>query len=358
MHASELCERLNDSVQLFPVLFGSWLTRLLRGEYRIAYELAEDLMRRAQIADDPTVLLYAHHPLGQTLCHRGDLPAGHDLLQKAVSLYDPAVHSALTSHYAGIDAKVYCQGIAAFNLWLMGYSEQAITSAQQMLAWVRQLSHPYSLAFAEYLLSDIHHEQQRDPGATQERAEEAIALCAEYGLSDFAAFMTIKRGWAIAQQGHSAEGIRQIRDALETLRERGTKAELPHDMCKLAEAYVASGKLDDALSALSEALTEGEKQENRRYEAEVSRLIGELLQRDLDATRGAQYFQSAIEIARRQSAKSYELRATTSLARLRAKQARRGEARDMLADIYNWFTEGFDTADLKDARALLDELNG
>jgi predicted ATPase len=356
--ASELCERLDNPPELFPTLFGMYFARLLRGEFRTAYEVADELMRRAQAANDPAVLLYAHHALGQVLYYMGNVRAGHTHLQRAVSLYDPAVHSRLTSRYTGIDEKVHSQGVAAWSLWQLGYPEQAMTTARQVLAWAQELSHPYSLVFAEYIFSNlIEVLTQRDVHAAQERAETVIAMCEEYGFPDFAAFMTIERGWAIAQQGRGEEGVIRMRDALKTLPVRGVELERPRYLCLLAEACVTSGKLDDGLNALSEALLQIEEQENRIYEAEVRRLKGELqLQRDLDAARASQCFQSAIEVARRQSAKSMELRATTSLARLLASQGRGAEARTMLAEIYGWFTEGFDTADLKQAKALLEQL--
>jgi class 3 adenylate cyclase/predicted ATPase len=352
----ELCEQLNNPPELFPMLYGLWLMRLLRGECRTAYEVAEDLMGRAQTATDPTLLLYAHHALGQTLCYMGNLLAGNDHLEKAMSFYDSALHPALTSRYGALDAKVHCLSVRAWILWYLGYPEQGITAVKQALVWAQQLSHPYSLVFAEYSLILIELLAQRDVRAAEDRAQNVIAICDEYGVSDFAAFMTILRGWAIAQEGRGGEGVTQIRDALELLRARGFEIDRPYFLCLLAEACRASGKLDDGLTALSEALVQVEDQGNRIEEAE-GRLKGELLrQRAPDNTETQQYFQSAIEIARRQGERSYELRATTSLARLLASRGRRDEARTMLAEIYRWFTEGFDTADLREARLLLEEL--
>jgi predicted ATPase len=276
--ARELCEKLNDSPELFPTLFGMCFMRMLRGEFTTAYEVAQELMRRAETASDPAVLLYAHHALGQTLYFMGQLPAGQDHLERAVSLYDPAVHLALTSSYAGIDARVHCQGVAAWSLWHVGYPDQAMTMANQVLAWAQGLSHPYRLVFAEYIFSNlIEILAQRDLRAAQERSGTIIAMCEEYGLPDFAAFMSIEHGWAIAQQGRDEEGVTQIRDSMKTLRARGVELERPRDLCLLAEACRASGKLDDGLTALSEALVFCGERETRVYEAEVRRLKGELL---------------------------------------------------------------------------------
>jgi predicted ATPase len=233
-----------------------------------------------------------------------------------------------------------------------------MTTVEQALAWARRLSHPYSLVFAEYGFSNIIEIlAQRNAHVVQERAENGIALCTEYGLPDFAAFFTVYRGWAIAQQGREQEGVTQIRGALETLQVRGAELDRPKHLCLLAEACRALGRLDDGLAALSDALVQVKDQENRINEAEVQRLKGELLQQSgRDVTEALRCFHSAIEVARRQGARSYELRATTSFARLLASQGRRGEAQSMLAEIYGWFTEGFDTADLREARQLLEEL--
>ena len=186
-----------------------------------------------------------------------------------------------------------------------------------------------------------------------------IALSAEHGFTDWLALATILRGWAMAEQGRNEEGIAQIQEGLAAFRATGAELVRPYFLCLLAEACMETGRLDDGLSALTEALAAADEHEDRHYEAEMHRLKGELLlkQDDSNAAEAQSCFQRAIEIARKQSAKSLELRATMSLARLLAKQGRRDEARAMLAEIYDWFTEGFDTADLKDAKALLDELN-
>jgi predicted ATPase len=330
----------------------------LRGQFRTAYEVANDLMRRAQIASDPALLLYAHHALGQILFFMGKPRAGRTHLEKAVSLYDPAVHPGLTSRYTGIDAKVHCQGVLALFLAHLGYPQRAMTAAKQVLTWAQDLGHPYSLIFAEYMLSGLLRDQN-NIRATQERAEQGILLCIQYGEANFEAFMSIYRGWAIAQQGHGVEGVDQIRAALQKLRARGIEANGTWDLRLLAEAYCAAGKLQDGLTVLGEAMSLVEQQEAREYEAEIRRLTGELLllSDQTLSSEAAQCFRHAIGVARRQGAKWWELRATMSLARLLASQGRRDEARTILTEIYNWFTEGFDTADLKDAKALLDELS-
>jgi predicted ATPase len=186
-----------------------------------------------------------------------------------------------------------------------------------------------------------------------------IALSAEHGFSLLLAWANILRGGAMAEQGCNEEGIAQIQDGLAASHAIGAELARTRDLCLLSEACIGSGRFDDGLNALTEALTAADEKELRFYEAETHRLKGELLLRQnySKAAEAQSCFQRAIEIARKQSAKSWELRATMSLARLLAKQGRQDEARAMLANIYQWFTEGFDTADLKDAKALLEELS-
>jgi predicted ATPase len=184
------------------------------------------------------------------------------------------------------------------------------------------------------------------------------AISTEHGFIFWLAEANILHGWAMAEQGRNEEAIAHIQEGLAAFRAAGAEAERPQNLSLLAHACMKTGRLDDGLSALTEALAVADEREARVFEAETHRLKGELLlkQDDSNAAEAQNCFARAIEIARKQSAKSWELRATTSLARLLAKHGRRDEACAMLAEIYNWFTEGFDTADLKDAKALLEEL--
>jgi predicted ATPase len=185
-------------------------------------------------------------------------------------------------------------------------------------------------------------------------------LCSEYGLATFLAAANLYLGWAMAAQGRGEEGIARIQECLAILGAAGFKMLRPNKLAKLAEAYLAANRFDEGLGALTEALAVAEEHEEFCHLPELYRLRGELLlkQNGSNTAEAQNCFERAIEIARKQSAKAFELRATTSLARLLAKQGRRDEARTILAEIYNWFTEGFDTADLKDTKALLDELAG
>jgi predicted ATPase len=353
----ELCERAGDPPELFPALFGLWIVYLLRGELRKAYELAEHLLRLAQSAHDPVLPLYARSALGNTSFWMGELLLAREHLEMAISLYDPERHRPLIFRYGGADAGVRSLSYAAMTLWQLGYPDQALKRGNEALALAQGLSHPFSLAFAEFSFGRLR-QSRRETRAVQETAEALIALSFEHGLTDPLAWATLQRGWAIADQGRHEEGIAQIQEGLAASRATGAELWRPYFLCQLAEACIETGRLDDGMSALTEALDTANRHEEREHEAEIHRLKGELLlkQSDSDTAEAQICFQRAIEVARKQSAKSLELRATMSLTRLLAKQGRRDGARTMLADIYGWFTEGFDTADLKDAKALLDEL--
>jgi predicted ATPase/class 3 adenylate cyclase len=356
--ARELCERVGDPPELFPALWGLWLMHLLRGELRRAYELADQLLPRAQSARDPALLMYAHLALGNTLLFMGHLLSAREHLELAISLYDPERHRPLAFRYGGNDPRVVGLSRASWTLWLLGYPDQALERGNGALALAQGLSQPQSLAFAKISVGRLH-QFRGDVRAVQENMESLITLCAEYGLTNWLVYATIVRGWAMAEQGRTQEGIAQIQEALANTHAPGwSEIYRPYYLSLLAEACGEAGRLDEGLSALTEALATADEHENRHYEAEMHRLKGELLlkQDDTNATAAQSCFEHAVEIARRQSAKALELRATMSLARLLRETNRRDEARTMLAEIYNWFTEGFDTADLKDAKALLDEL--
>jgi predicted ATPase/class 3 adenylate cyclase len=372
--ARELCERLGNPPKLFPaLLLGLWAVHLVRGELRASYELAEQLLRRAQSVHDPRLLMHAHQVLGVTSFYMGELLRAREHHETALSLYDPERHRSLAVRYGGIDVGVNCLLYAAWILWHLGYPDQALKKGNQALALA--VGHPHSLAYAEFFVG-VLRQFRREARATQENAESAISLSAEHRLTDFFVWVTSLRGWVIVEQGRTEVGIAQIREGLTAARATGAELNRPYYLTLLAETCMKTGRVDEGKAALTDALASADQYEQRNYEPEIHRLRGELLLKhqaercgaeqtsprgaskidDSNATEAQNCFQRAIEIARKQSAKSLELRATMSLARLVDKQGRRAEARTMLTGIYGWFTEGFDTADLKDAKALLDQL--
>ena len=355
--ARELCSRLGDPAELFPALYGLWVMHLVRGELRRSYELAEQLLQQAQSAHDPNLLLYAQMASGVIAYWMGEFISGKEHFENAISIYDPDRHRPLIFRYGGMDAGMVCLTHDAWTLWQFGYPDQALKRGNEALALARRQFHPYSKAQCEFFVG-ILRQYRRDANAVQETAQGVTALSAGEGFIEFLADATALRGWAMAHKGRPEDGITQILEGLAACHAIGVESWRPYFLCLLAEAYMETGRIHDGLATLTEALAAADEHENHHNRAEIHRLKGELLLRqNAYSTAEAQScFQRAIEIARSQSAKSWELRATTSLARLLLSQGNRDEARAMLAEIYGWFTEGFDTADLKDAKALLDEL--
>jgi predicted ATPase len=258
----------------------------------------------------------------------------------------------------------------ALVLWFLGHLDQAVKRVQEGLTLAQELSNPPSLAFARACAAWLH-QFRREGQLTQEWAEALLALSTEQGFSDWLAMGTMLRGWALAEQGQPEEGITQLGQGLAAYRATGAEVYRPYWLALLAEAYGKVGQTEEGLTVLAEALAAAHKTGGRHHEAELYRLKGELSLQSRQVEGRSQTsqgksevekeaeecFGQAIEIARRQSAKSFELRAVLSLSRLWQRQGKKDEARQMLAEIYGWFTEGFDTPDLQEAKALLTELS-
>jgi predicted ATPase len=245
-------------------------------------------------------------------------------------------------------------------LWTLGFPDETLKRGREAVAFARALPHPHSEAAAGNFLSTIHH-YRGEAQAALETAESVAAVSAHHGFSLWSSLAKVQHGSAMVELGLGQQqaAIEQMSEGLRGFRATGAGIGLPHFLSLLVGAYEKTGRFEDGLRTLREALAIVNEHDEGRFEAELNRLMGELLlkQNDSNTAEAQGCFERAIAIAQSQSAKSFELRATTSLARLRLKQGRREEARRMLTDIYNWFTEGFDTADLKDAKALLDELS-
>jgi len=356
--ARELCQQLGETPQLFPVLWGLERHYLVRAEHATAGELAEQLLSLAQQQGEPALLLEAHRAVGQSLCWRGRVAEARGHLEQAIALYHPQQHRSHAVRY-GRDPGVDCRGYAAIALWWLGYPEQGLAHLQEALPLAQALSHPFSLAMA-LVEAAVVHQLRRETEATLAQAEAAIAVSSEQGFPMWLAYGTVFRGWALAVQGQDDKGIAQIRQGLDALRAIGAEFLRPYCLAMLAEAYARSGQTEAGLAAVAEALAAVEATGERFWEAELHRLQGEcLLAQDgkgQTAEEAETCFRQALEIARRQGAKAYELRAALSLSRLWQRQGRREDARQLLEPIYGWFTEGFDTADLQAAKALIDVL--
>jgi predicted ATPase len=355
--ARELCDRIGDSPELFPALFGMYAIFLVRGEVESANALAEQLMRRADTARDAGLTLYARIARGVASYFMGDFASALKDLQIGISIYDAERHRPLILRY-GFDAVVWCLCYTAAIYWRLGYPDQALKGTVEALAAAKKLSHPLNLAQAE-LWASIVRQSRREARVVAETAESLIKLSAEHGITDWLDWAGCLRGWSMAALGNHEGGIAQIRESLTALGAKGAEVWRPYFLCLLAESCMEANRVDAGLSALSEALNAVDKHGEREHEAQIHRLKGELLlrQSNSNAADSQECFERSIKISRKQGAKLFELRATMSLARLLASQGDRDEARAMLAEIHGWFTEGLDTADLKDAKAMLDELS-
>jgi predicted ATPase len=274
-----------------------------------------------------------------------------------MALYDAQQHHALAFRY-GLDPGVFFLSYAARPLWLLGFPDQSRASIREALTLARTLAHPFSLAYTLHW-AGITHQLCREAPAAQEQAEVSMAFSREQGFSIWVPGGTILRGWALGEQGQVEEGLAQMRQGLTAWQATGTEVDRLYYLALLAEIYAQARQAEAGLHVLAEALTVVDTIEERYYEAELYRLQGELL-----LTRATEHhaeaetcFHQALDIARHQAARSLELRAAMSLARLWQRQGRNVAARNLLAPIYGWFTEGFDTTDLQEARALLVELS-
>jgi predicted ATPase len=360
--ARELCQLVGDAPHLFPVLWGLCAAHIQQGKLRKAHQFGEQCLTSAQRTHDSALLLEAHTILGACLYFTGELASARAHLEQAIALYDPDQHRSHAFQY-GFEPGVLCGFFMAKTLRLLGYPDQALQRSHEALTLAKELAHPQSLAFALYAAPVVHH-SRREWHLIKECAEAEVALSTDQGFPLWLAWGIIFGGRALAEQGHGEEGIAQMRQGVTAFHAIQSRLLRPYCLALLAEAYGKVGQIEAGLAVLAEALAVVPENGEHHYEAELYRLKGELL---LQSTvhspkskvheEAEECFRQALDIAYRQEAKSLDLRATMSLSRLRQRQGRSEEARQMLGESYSWFTEGFDTADLIEAKALLEELS-
>jgi predicted ATPase len=354
--ARVLCTQVGDTPRLFPTLWGLCRFFANRGALPTAREVGEELYRLAQRTADPTHLLEAHDVLGSTLHHLGEYAAARTHAEQGIALADPMAQRALVLHHEVVP-RVRCLVNAALTLWCLGYPAQAVQRSQEALTLAQELAHSFSLAFTQYWAARLHIHRREAP-VVQVQTEALLPLATAQGFPNFVRAGTFLHGWALVMQGQSEVGLAQMRQSLTATLATGQRMSWGFMLSGLAEAVGHVGQVEEGQRLLAEALAAMEETSQGNNLAEAYRLQGELLLRQAvpDAPQAEACFQQALAIARRQQAKSWELRAAMSLSRLWRQQGKQAKARELLVPIYGWFTEGFDTADLQEARALLEEL--
>jgi predicted ATPase len=355
--ARQLCEQVEETAQRFSALMGLFLFYFGRGELHTARTLGVEALTLAQRLHDPSLLVVADWLQGFILACLGEFALARERLEHGIALYDPEQDRHLAFRYE-IDPGVGCLMWIAVVLWLLGYADQALQRIHEALTLAQELPHPYMRAYA-LLNAAILHRLRREASAVQERTEANIAISTEQGFAYSLARSTSLRGWALAEQEATEQGLAQVRQGLAAAQALGTKTIRAFWLSLLIETAGEAGQVDEGLETVAEALEVVGATGERLAEAELHRLKGELLlARSSDNhTEAETCFHQALSVAQSQQAKSLELRAATSLTRLWQSQDKRKEAYDLLAPVYNWFTEGFSTKDLQDAKALIDELS-
>jgi class 3 adenylate cyclase/predicted ATPase len=355
--ATEICERVADARGLFVSLRGKGQYHMVSGEVRTACEDTRRILMLAERMGEHDFLIEAHHLGWSAFCFAGEFRAAQRHAEEGIARYERGRDHHLTYTYSGHDPGMCCRAFGSLSLAQLGYAERALALCRDGLALAEALAHPFTVAIALWAIG-ILHQLRREPHATREAGERMIRHCSDKGLRPMVAFGKIFRGDALARQGEFVEGLAQMRQGIDESRSTGNVFTLPSFFPALASAYARSGDVSLGLAALEEGLAMTRRGGDRFSLPEIHHMKAKLLlarsASDTDAADAA--YREAIEVARNQHARLLQLRASTSLARLWRDQGKRGEAFELLAPIYGWFTEGFDTPDLKEAKALLEEL--
>ena len=353
--AEALGERVEDPLLLYSVLYGFFIAKFINFDGDAALPLAQQFLALAEQQKATAPLMIGHRLLGMTLLCMGDAAEGRSHLDRALALYDPAQHRPLAARF-GHDVRAAILSFRPLALWLLGYPKTALMETTRALDVARETDHVPTLLFA-LSCTAVTLVCCRDYAAAAANTEECIALAQEK-VPFMKMFAAGWRGCVLAQIGRASEAVEAISPAIAGMREIGVSTWSTAWLTHLAIAHAELGKLDDAWRCIDEAMTRIKTTKERWHEPEVNRIAGEiaLISPDPNATKAEAYFQRALRLARQQQAKSWELRAAISLARLWRDQGKVQQARELLAPVYGWFTEGFDTRDLKEAKALLEEL--
>jgi class 3 adenylate cyclase/tetratricopeptide (TPR) repeat protein len=354
VRARDLAERLGDKANLMEALLGLAHVRLGRSDVELGGELAQRVLAMGQEPEASVMLAGAHNLLGMVRITSGQFPAAREHFQRAVELV-----AAGPSHHLGAYFAEFAPNLLVTVLLILGYASTGLSKAEELLSAARRSSDPNSIAIHLFGYG-IHHLLLRDTRAVAERADELLSIALEHEMMINLLAATFFRGWAIEAEGRGEEGIAEMRRSISDPTIPASAVLRALMLTTLAETFGRQGHAEEGLDLVEKGLAAAEQTGLRRIsEAELHRIKAELLMiKDVgNVAEAEQCLRTAVGVARRQSARLFELRATVVLARLMADQGRRDEARTILAEIYNWFTEGFDTADLKEAKSLLDELS-
>jgi len=354
--AEALGEPPEDPLLLFSVLYGFWVVNLVAFNGPVVRELAAQFLALAEKQRATVPLMVGHRLMSVSLTHLGKFTEARAHSDRALELYDPIKHRPLVTRF-GQDIRVAILSYKALASWFLGYPDAALATIDEAIRDAREIGDAPTLIYGLVHASMVHSQCGKRLAADVESAE-AIALASEKGSPFWAAFGTTARGCLLAMTGKASDGAPMITSGVNILRSTGTAMWLPLYLSCLAGAYADLGQLDRGWACIGEAITAVEETNERWFEADINRIGGEiaLMSPQPDAAKARAYFERALAIAREQEAKSLELRAAMSMARLIRDQGKRDAARDLLAPVYGWFTEGLDTLDLKEAKALLSEL--
>ncbi len=364
----ELFEQLGDGPKVASVLSSLHGYYFIRAEYALTLETAEELLHLAQRQPEPDILLAAHYAMGQTLLLTGTFSLSRTYLREGIDGHNRQLHANLHSVHTGINPTIIGGGSRSFlawGLWCQGYPDQSLAWSEAALGLAQEANHPVTMTQSLHLVASMH-QRRGELSAARATYEAALDLTAEHGFPFWAASVTIMLGATLAMAGALDHGIKLMEQGLAAYRPLAEIA-LSTYLCHLAEAYGQQGRIGEALEVMAQALAFVDRTGEQEYEAELYRIQGHLLwaqgsslfgtrERDQKLVKAEASFEQAIAIARRQAAKGWELRAATSLARLWQSQGKGHAAYDLLAPVYHWFTEGFETADLQSAKALLGEV--
>jgi predicted ATPase len=357
--ADELCRALGDSDERFKIVLGLWMGHVTRGEIRRGRALSEELLRLAEQENDDDLRLQAHHAAWVRLWF-GEFVSAQEHIERGLALYSPAKHGAHALTYTGHDPGVCGWAQGGLNLWLLGYPEQAVENARRAVVLAEEIAHPPSVAHA-LNFGVLCYQLRHDLATVRAWGDRMARLAVEHRLALYEAIATVARGWVLANQGHGQSGLSELRKGSVGCIDLGIRLLEPYHKSLLIQAHLLADEASAGLRVLEDAMRFAADSGACYWDAELLRLKGKLLAHLLPEGRHKEEegcYREALAVAQRQHARSLELRAATSLARLWRDQGRDDDARSLLAPVYGWFTEGFDTPDLKEAKALLEELHG